>query len=32
MEDSFLIKGGKPLKGEVELSGAKNISLKVLIV
>lgn len=31
MEDSLLIKGGKPLKGEVELSGAKNIALKVLI-
>ncbi len=31
MEDSLLIKGGKPLKGVVELSGAKNIALKVLI-
>lgn len=31
MQDSLLIKGGKPLKGEVELSGAKNIALKVLI-
>jgi UDP-N-acetylglucosamine 1-carboxyvinyltransferase len=31
MEDSLLIKGGKPLKGLVELSGAKNIGLKVLI-
>ncbi len=31
MHDSLLIKGGKPLRGEVELSGAKNIALKVLI-
>nr|MBP7967400.1 UDP-N-acetylglucosamine 1-carboxyvinyltransferase [Candidatus Woesebacteria bacterium] len=31
MEDAFVIKGGKPLKGHVELSGAKNIALKVLI-
>ncbi len=31
MEDAFVINGGKPLHGEVSLSGAKNIALKVLI-
>lgn len=31
MEDAFVITGGKPLKGEVQLSGAKNVALKVLI-
>ncbi|PIY71786.1 hypothetical protein COY87_04350 [Candidatus Roizmanbacteria bacterium CG_4_10_14_0_8_um_filter_33_9] len=31
MEDSLLIKGGKPLKGDVFLSGAKNVALKVTI-
>lgn len=31
MEDAYLIHGGKPLQGEVSLSGAKNIALKVLI-
>lgn len=31
MEDAFMIKGGKPLVGHVELSGAKNIALKVII-
>src|SRR3989344_5697593 len=31
MEDAYLIKGGKPLRGTVTLSGAKNIGLKVLI-
>lgn len=31
MEDAYLIKGGKPIKGHVVLSGAKNIALKVLI-
>lgn len=31
MEDSFVIYGGKPLNGEVHLSGAKNVALKVLI-
>jgi len=31
MEDSYIIKGGIPLKGDVKLSGAKNISLKVII-
>lgn len=30
-EDAFIVKGGTPLKGTVKLSGAKNISLKVLI-
>lgn len=31
MENAFTIRGGKPIKGHVELSGAKNIALKVLI-
>jgi len=31
MTDSYLIKGGKPLKGEVILSGAKNVALKTII-
>ena len=31
MADSYLIKGGKPLKGEVILSGAKNVALKTII-
>ena len=31
MSDSYLIKGGKPLKGEVILSGAKNVALKTII-
>ena len=31
MEDAFLIKGGKPLKGSTTLSGAKNVALKVII-
>lgn len=31
MEDSFIIKGGKQLKGSVTLSGAKNVALKVII-
>ncbi|OGK44891.1 UDP-N-acetylglucosamine 1-carboxyvinyltransferase [Candidatus Roizmanbacteria bacterium RIFCSPLOWO2_01_FULL_38_11] len=30
-EDALIVQGGKPLKGEVNLSGAKNIALKVLI-
>ncbi len=30
-EDTFVVKGGKPLNGTVKLSGAKNVSLKVLI-
>jgi len=31
MEDALLINGGIPLKGEVSLSGAKNVALKVTI-
>jgi len=31
MEDAYIIKGGKRLGGEVELSGAKNIALKTII-
>lgn len=31
MEDAFIVSGGKPLRGSVRVSGAKNISLKVLI-
>lgn len=31
MSDSYLIKGGRPLKGEVILSGAKNVALKTII-
>ncbi|PIP14954.1 UDP-N-acetylglucosamine 1-carboxyvinyltransferase [Candidatus Roizmanbacteria bacterium CG22_combo_CG10-13_8_21_14_all_35_9] len=31
MKDSYLIHGGKPLKGEVILSGAKNAALKMII-
>ncbi len=31
MEDAFIIQGGIPLKGEVDLSGAKNVALKVII-
>ncbi len=31
MEDSYVISGGKPLKGEVKLSGAKNVALKIII-
>lgn len=30
-ENAFIVKGGAPLKGEVQLSGAKNVALKVLI-
>ena len=30
-ENAFIVKGGTPLKGEVQLSGAKNVALKVLI-
>lgn len=29
--DTFVIKGGVPLRGEVTLGGAKNVALKVLI-
>lgn len=31
MNDSYLIKGGRPLKGRVVLSGAKNVALKTII-
>ena len=31
MNDSFKIQGGKPLSGQVTISGAKNVALKVLI-
>jgi len=31
MTNSYLIKGGRPLKGEVVLSGAKNVALKTII-
>lgn len=31
MEDSYIIKGGKRLTGEVNLSGAKNAALKMII-
>lgn len=31
MENAYLIKGGKKLRGEVKLSGAKNIALKAII-
>jgi UDP-N-acetylglucosamine 1-carboxyvinyltransferase len=31
MEDAFIINGGKKLKGEIALSGAKNAALKLII-
>lgn len=31
MEDSYIIKGGRKLSGEVHLSGAKNAALKMII-
>lgn len=31
MEDSYIITGGKKLEGEIRLSGAKNVALKVII-
>ncbi len=31
MEDAYIITGGNPLKGHVQISGAKNIALKVII-
>ncbi len=31
MENAYIIKGGKQLKGEIKLSGSKNIALKMLI-
>ncbi|KXK12283.1 MAG: UDP-N-acetylglucosamine 1-carboxyvinyltransferase [Microgenomates bacterium OLB23] len=30
-EDAFVIKGGVPLRGEVQLDGAKNVALKVIV-
>lgn len=30
-ENAFIVRGGAPLKGDVQLSGAKNVALKVLI-
>ncbi len=29
--EKFIIKGGRPLKGEVKLSGAKNVAMKTLV-
>ncbi|MEX2007621.1 MAG: UDP-N-acetylglucosamine 1-carboxyvinyltransferase [Candidatus Levyibacteriota bacterium] len=29
--DKFIIKGGKKLKGEVSISGAKNVALKIVV-
>lgn len=31
MEDSFVITGGRKLEGNIKLSGAKNVALKVII-
>lgn len=31
MEDAFVVKGGKKLEGEVNISGAKNAALKLII-
>ena len=31
MEDAFIVNGGKKLKGEITLSGAKNAALKLII-
>lgn len=31
MEDAYKIRGGKKLKGEITLSGAKNVALKTII-
>ncbi len=31
MEDAFIVHGGAPLVGEVSMSGAKNVALKVLV-
>lgn len=31
MENAYIIQGGQPLHGEVHLSGAKNVALKVII-
>jgi len=31
MKDTFIIKGGRKLSGEIKVSGAKNVSLKTII-
>lgn len=31
MEDAYRVVGGRPLKGEIKLSGAKNVALKTII-
>lgn len=31
MDGAYIVSGGQPLKGEVKLSGAKNVALKVII-
>jgi UDP-N-acetylglucosamine 1-carboxyvinyltransferase len=31
MDDAYIVNGGRPLKGEVQLSGAKNVALNVII-
>ena len=31
MKDAFIVNGGKKLKGEITLSGAKNAALKLII-
>lgn len=31
MEDTYVVYGGKPLRGNVQLSGAKNVALKIII-
>ncbi len=31
MEDAYIIKGGRSLKGSVNISGAKNVALKVIV-
>ncbi|OGK56967.1 UDP-N-acetylglucosamine 1-carboxyvinyltransferase [Candidatus Roizmanbacteria bacterium RIFCSPLOWO2_02_FULL_38_10] len=31
MHDAYIVQGGQPFKGEVMLSGAKNVALKVII-
>ena len=31
MENSFVVKGGVPLKGTISLEGAKNVALKVVV-
>lgn len=31
MENAYIINGGKPLQGSIQLSGAKNIALKIII-